>query len=404
MPKDADKITDKLVKELPPPSTGNRIAYDSDLHGFGVRVTAAGAKAFVLNYRAAGRERRYTIGRYPTWSVEKARKTARELKQRVDRGEDPMGEKHDERSAPTVGTLIDRFIDEHISRKRPSTRRQYIAMLDGLVRPELGKTKVADVKHADIKALHRKVSKRAPYVANRMAAVLSKMFADAMKVEWCTNNPVKGLERNDEERRERFLSPAEIGSLSTALAGLSDQRSANAIRFLMLTGARSGEVLAAEWGQFDLDAGVWLKPSSHTKQKKSHRVPLSAPALQLLVEMRSKAADPARYLFPGAKKDTCLTTIKKSWATATRAAGLTDVRIHDLRHTYASILASAGMSLPIIGALLGHTQAATTARYSHLLDDPLRAATERVGAIVGAAGRKGADIVPLHRAGRGGDD
>lgn len=414
------KITDALAKSLPLPATGNRIHYDSEIAGFGIRVTAGGTKAFVLNYRAKGRERRYTIGTFSkpskdskdgkaskdskVWSVEAARKRAIELRRLVDAEKDPMAEKHAERGAPTVGILIDQFTDGHIARKRPSTRRQYTGILENLVRPKLGKTKVADVTHADIEKLHHKVSDRAPYVANRMAAVLSKMFAFAIKRRWCADNPVKGLERNDEERRERFLSSAEIGSLSTALAELNDQRSANAIRLLLLTGARSGEVLAADWSQFDLEAGVWVKPSSHTKQKKSHRVPLSAPALQLLVEMRAKAADPAHYLFPGDKKGTCLTTIKKSWATATRAAGLTDIRVHDLRHTYASILASGGSSLPIIGRLLGHTQAQTTARYAHLLDDPLRAATERVGAIVGAAGRKGADVVPLQRIGRGRDD
>lgn len=409
------KITDAFVKALEPPASGNRVYYDSVIGGFGIRVTAAGAKAFVLNYRAAGRERRYTIGTYgkDKWSVELARKRAAELKRQVDKGEDPMGAKHADRAAKTVGDLIDRFKDEHLPRKRATTRRQYESILERLVRPELGSTKVAAVIHDDIARLHRKVSKTAPYQANRMGAVLSKAFSYAVKLQWRADNPVKGLERNDEERRERFLSPAEIGHLSTALASLNDQRSADAIRLLLLTGARKGEVLAAEWDQFDLETGVWTKPSSHTKQKRVHRVPISAPALQLLVNLRAKAdaaADTAReeglsvpvssrFLFPGDVKGSPLSTIKKSWATAAAAAGLNDVRLHDLRHTYASILASAGLSLPIIGALLGHTQTQTTARYAHLLDDPLRAATERVGAIVGAAGSKGADVVPLQRAG-----
>jgi integrase len=258
------------------------------------------------------------------------------------------------------------------------------------------------------------MSKTAPYQANRMAAVVSKMFAYSMKLKQRTDNPVKGLERNDEERRERFLSPAEIGRLTDALANLADQRSADAIRLLILTGARKGEVLSADWNQFDLEAGVWTKPSAHTKQKKIHRVPLSAPALQLLTNLRDKAEEEAnkarevgmpapassRFVFPGDSKNSPLTDIKKSWAAAAAAAGLKDVRIHDLRHTFASILVSAGQSLPLIGGLLGHTQPATTARYAHLYDDPLRAATERVGVIVGAAGRKGADVVPLQKGGR----
>ncbi|MSP75556.1 MAG: DUF4102 domain-containing protein [Rhodospirillaceae bacterium] len=409
------KITDALAKTLVPPSSGNRVHYDSEIGGFGIRVTAAGTKAFVLNYRADGRERRYTIGKYGrVWSVEAARKRAGDLRRLVDKGEDPLGTKHAKRAAPTVGDLIDQFKSVHLPRKRPNTVKQYEAILEQRVRPALGRMKLVDVKHADIDKLHRTMSKSAPYQANRMAAVVSKMFAYAMKLQWRTDNPVKGLERNHEERRERFLSPVEIGRLTDALANLADQRSADAIRFLVLTGARKGEVLAADWIQFDLETGVWVKPSSHTKQKRIHRVPLSAPALALLVNLRAKAdaaADRAReegmsaptssrYLFPGDVKGSPLSTIKKSWVTATAAAGLKDVRLHDLRHTYASILASAGLSLPIIGALLGHTQAQTTMRYSHLLDDPLRAATERVGAIVGAAGRKGADIVPLKAGGR----
>ncbi len=162
----------------------------------------------------------------------------------------------------------------------------------------------------------------------------------------------------------------------------------------MLTGARRGEVLSATWDQFDLEAGVWTKPSAHTKQKSEHRVPLSAPAMQLLSDMKATAAGDC--LFPGKSADQPLTEIKHFWAAICRKADIKDCRIHDLRHTYASILASAGLSLPVIGALLGHTQPNTTARYSHLFDDPLRQATERVGAVVTAAGNgKTAEVVKL---------
>jgi integrase len=177
----------------------------------------------------------------------------------------------------------------------------------------------------------------------------------------------------------------------------------------MLTSARRGEVLGARWEMFDLEAGVWVKPSAHTKQRKQHRVPLSAPALQLLRAMRADATGP--YLFPG-REGRPLTDVKRSWLAVCRRAGLAEratkrprpgggsarageavatvwrptARLHDLRHTYASILASQGLSLPIIGALLGHTQPQTTARYAHLLDDPLREATERVGPVVAGNG------------------
>ena len=160
----------------------------------------------------------------------------------------------------------------------------------------------------------------------------------------------------------------------------TNQVSANAIRFLLLTGARRGEVLQAEWGQFDLSSGVWTKPSAHTKQKREHRVPLSEAAIELLEKIRRETN--GQFVFPGRKPGAALAELKRSWQTIRRRANLENVRLHDLRHTYASILASSGMSLPIIGALLGHTQTSTTERYSHLQDDPLREATERVANVL----------------------
>jgi integrase len=173
----------------------------------------------------------------------------------------------------------------------------------------------------------------------------------------------------------------------------------------LLTGARRMEVLRATWGQFDLAKGVWLKPAATTKQKKDHRLPLSAPTRQLLTEMRAEAdlederrqrwrLPPLPFLFPG-KEGQSVTDIKHFWTAICRKAGIEGVRLHDLRHTHASILASIGLSLPIIGALLGHTQQSTTHRYAHLMDDPLRAATERLGAIVTGAVKDGGEVVPM---------
>ena len=398
----SERLSDKVVKALLPPASGNKLYYDAEIKGFAVRITAAGARAFVVNYRAAGRERRYTIGSFPDWSTAAARKEAAELKQRIDRGEDPMGERHDERAAPTVGELIDRFAADYLPKKRESTRRDYLAMLENIVRPELGKMKVTDVRHADIDRLHRKVSERAPYRANRVAAVLSKMLSFAVKLEWRDENPVKGLDRNPEERRYRYLTYDELRRLTEALANHSSRDAANAVRLLLLTGARRGEVLSATWDQFDLAVGVWTKPSSHTKQKREHRVPLSAPARQLLADMRADAerrGEASPYLFPARTGEGPVGDIKKSWAALCKAAGINGVRLHDLRHTYASVLASAGQSLPVIGALLGHTQPSTTARYAHLFDDPLRAATERVGAIVSGDVDTSADVLRIRNGG-----
>jgi integrase len=272
-------------------------------------------------------------------------------------------------------------------------------MWEKIVLPRLGQTRVRDVTHQQIDALHAEVGRTRPVRANRVVEVLRKAFNLAIRWGWRTDNPASGVHRNQEERRARYLTAAEIARLSEALAAHPERVSANAIKLLMLTGARRGEVLTARWEMFDLVAGVWVKPSAHTKQRKEHRVPLSAPALQLLRDMRTAGAD--TYVFPG-RHGGPLTDVKRTWQSVTAGAGIRDCRLHDLRHTYASLLASAGLSLPIIGALLGHTQTQTTARYSHLQDDPLRAATEHVGSVINAYinGTEAAGTVQLNETGK----
>ncbi len=387
MPRRAtQRLTDKLVKSLPPPPKGATITYDADVAGFGARITAGGARALVLNYMCAGRERRMTIGAFPTWSTTAGREQARALRRMIDSGVDPMDEREAQdasavagRMAPTMLDLFNRYDAEHLPRKSPHAAADDRSMWRKIVLPRIGAMKVAAVVHADIDALHAEISKTRPTRANRVIEVVRKAFSMAIRWGWRADNPASGVNRNQEHKRARYLSAAELIRLSEALATHPERVSANAIRLLMLTGARRNEVLAARWDMFDLDAGVWVKPSAHTKQRKEHRVPLSIPARQLLLDIRASSASP--YVFPG-RGDGPLTDIKRTWSAVCAASEVRDCRLHDLRHTYASILASAGLSLPIIGALLGHTQTQTTARYAHLLDDPLRAATERVGAVV----------------------
>ncbi len=384
----SQRITDELVKNLTPPPKGNRIVYDGKIAGFGIRITVAGVKSFVLNYRIGGRERRLTIGPYgqDQWTVAAARKRAGELRRMIANGADPLAERIEARTAPTVADLCQRFQDEHFPKTRPSTQLQYRQIIDNDILPALRHMKVAQVTFTDIDALHRKITKRgAPYRANRAMAVVSKMFSLAVKWGWRSDNPANGIERNQELKRHRYLSPEELGRLTEALSQHKDEQAANIIRMLLLTGARSGEVRAARWEQFDLETGVWTKPGAATKQKTEHRVPLSAPARQLLGELHEAAKEGAEFVFPGRGNLGHRTDIKDNWAALCKTAEITGARIHDLRHSYASILASAGLSLPIIGALLGHSEPATTQRYAHLFDDPLRAATERVGAIVTGA-------------------
>jgi integrase len=258
------------------------------------------------------------------------------------------------------------------------------------VLPELGHFKVAEITPAHIDKLHRGM-KPTPYQANRVLALLSKMFTLAMtRWHYRTDNPCKGVERYHEEKRKRYLSPEELGRLVAVLAAHDCQQSANAIRLCLLTGARSGEVLSATWSQFNLAVGQWTKPSAHTKQKAEHIVQLSGHAVALLASMKPGA--PSDHLFPAPHAHgVAQANLKRFWSTVRKRAAIPDARIHDLRHSFASYLASSGASLIVIGKMLGHTQPITTARYAHVHDETQRQAAETVSAVIQAAG----NVVPF---------
>ena len=389
--------------ELEAPATGNKLYYDNGHKnaeaGFACRVTAAGHRAFVLNYRVKGRERRYKIGDYPGLSVVAARKAAGQLKQEIREGKDPLAKKQADRTAPTVADLCERYKERHLPKKRESSQKDDLSMIERDILPKLGGLKVSEVTYDDIDKLHTKITKKrgAPYRANRVVSLLSKMFNLAIK-QWHMRdgrNPCEGIERNSEAKRKRYLKPDELARLVSALDGFADTQAANMVRLLLLTGARFGEVAGARWDQFDLEVGKWTKPASTTKQNTEHEVPLSPEAVQLLQELWDQADDTTVYVFPGRDDVGHRVDLKKPWPAILKAAGISGLRVHDLRHSYASFLVSAGESLPVIGALLGHSQPGTTQRYAHLHNDPLRKATGHVGVLVRGAGKTGAKVVKL---------
>jgi integrase len=390
------RLTNRVVAKLPVPAQGNRLFYDDTVKGFACRVTDAGGRAFVINYfrKADGRERRFTIGAFPDWSVAAAREEAKRLKREIDGGADPVGAYRESRAAPTIADLAARFVQDYVPRKRPSTQRGYRQQIATHILPALGRAKVAAVTHADVDGFHHRLSARTPIHANRTLAVLSRMLSLSIRWGWRVDNPCRGVDRNQEQKRTRYLSAAELKRLSAALIELEDQGAANAVRLLLLTGARRGELLAARWSDTDLKTGVWTKPAATTKQAALHRVPLSEAACQVLTEMQGQAA--SEWIFP-ARRGGHRTHIDEAWDKLRKAAGIPDARLHDLRHTFATCLASAGLSLPTIGALLGHSTAQTTLRYSHLMDDPLRAATERASALI--RGEPGTVVIPLNKGG-----
>lgn len=375
------KLTSALVEKLNP-ADSDFVLWDETLPGFGVRVKPSGVRSYIVQYRnrVTGETRRKTLGQHgPLLTFHKARERARIILGKALEGQDPIATARAARQAPTMKDLADDYLEHHaVPKKRKRSVKTDQSMLDRIILPRLGNKKVEAVGRRDIQALHVSM-KDTPYQANRVLALLSKMFSLAVQWGWRSDNPVKGIERYQEERRERWLSDDELRRLMHALADHSNERAANAVRLQLLTGARIGEVLSARWSDIDFERGVWIKPSHHTKQKRTEHLPLSAPARVLLDEMRKNAGDNAQHLFPGDDPNDHLQEIKRFWQRLRKQIGLEDYRLHDNRHTHASHLVSSGLSLEIVGKLLGHTNPLTTQRYAHLADDPLRAAADRFG-------------------------
>ena len=278
------------------------------------------------------------------------------------------------RAAPSLADLANGYLERHARpNKRPKSVRGDEAMLEQHILPALGSQRVNAIDRRANEMLHLSFEDR-PYQGNRVLALLSKMFNLASAWGWRSDNPVKGVPKFHEQRRERWLSDTELASLAAAIDAHRNQRAADAVRLQLLTGARIGEVLLSKKADFDLARGVWTKPSHQTKQKRTEHLPLSAQAIALVSSIRERSDPKSEYLIQGEKAGRPLTNLKRFWREVLGQAGIENYRLHDNRHTYASHLVSSGMSLEVVGRLLGHTNASTTQRYAHLADNPLREA------------------------------
>jgi integrase len=417
------KLTKEIVESEPAPNKGTKLIYDDQVKGFCLRVFAPtdrhprGARSFALNYILNGNERRYTIGRYPDWSVVAAREEARELRKRVDRGEDITAEKRERAEAATVKDLADRY-REHLAGKPIKTQKDCGRHIDNYIlpfkpttrSPKMGDRLVTDIHSGDIEALHKAITKGGqPVLANRVLATLSAMFTIAVRPQagedkpWRPpglGNPCKGIARNHESGRERFFSEAEVAAISDALNEYSNLErqnhlstktariSANMIRFVMLTGCRPGEAKVARWEEVDKEPGFWIKPSAHTKQRRTHKLALSPPAIELLERMRADRGE-SEWIFPGQVPGQPLVQYQHCWDFVRERAGVAADRAYDLRHSFASFGAAGGLSLQVIGKLLGHTQVRTTQRYAHLADQAMAEAAAKIGNVIHNAGNGG---------------
>jgi integrase len=399
-------LTNRSVEELRP---GERM-WDDKVAGLCARCQGR-AKVFGLQVRVRGTQRWITIGRWGVLTPDQARQKARVLLGRLASGEDVVGQRQRFKTLPSVDELADEFIAQHVLPKlKVRTASEYVRLLKSCIkspgpamaprdargrpsrkrpqRPRLGSLRADAVIAADVLRFHNALADM-PYEANRALAVLSKLmsFAEQQGVRPRGSNPCRGIAKFKEHRRERFLSEREFGKLADAMQVLEESGRVSgfalaAIRLLILTGARREEVRTLRWSYIDEERGLAFLPDSKTGRK---TLQLSVTALELLARLPRLQHNP--YVFPGRGSESGdeassrpIRSLQMAWEQLRVLAGFPDLRIHDLRHSYASLLAANGTPLLVVGKLLGHRHTATTERYAHLSDDPVRLANERVGA------------------------
>lgn len=403
------------------PEAADWFLWDTELKGFGLKVSKGGRKSYVCQYRTAGGrsgdDRRLTIGQHGSpWTVEMARSMAKQILGRAANGEDPALEKQDLKKRLSVAELCDQYLLHGCGTKKASTLATDKGRIERHIKPLLGRNKVQDVTRADVKKFlqdiaqgksaadvrtgkrGRAIVKGGQGTATRTVGLLGGIFAYAVDCGMIEMNPIVGVKRFADKKGNRYLSQQELMALGEALRNAESENenpSALAIlKLLVFTGARKGEIETLKWSEVDF-ASCYLKlADSKTGQK---AIPLNAGAMQVLGDQERLFGN--EHVFPAHRGGRYYQGTPKVWSRIRSSAKLDDVRLHDLRHSFASIAVSGGASLPIIGALLGHAHSATTQRYAHLSDDPLRAASDAVGNKIAASlsGTEVQTVVPFTR-------
>jgi len=409
------KITKRIV-DAAKPGARDGFIWDTETKGFGLKVTPAGNRIYLFQYRVPGKKapERVTIGRHgDPWTAEQARTEAEKYRGGVKHGIFPAATKNAEKAEKTVAELCDLYLVDGCETKKPSTIATDKGRIERHIKPLLGRRRVKDIGQGDVRRFLKDVAAGKTSIdektgkhgrarvtggkgtASRTVGLLGGIFSFAVSEGMRADNPVRGVKRYADKKGERHLSPDEMATLGEALSGAEaegDNATAIAtIRLLILTGCRKAEILTLQWDYIDFERAFLRLPDSKTGEK---IVPLGAPALELLASLPRINGNP--YVMPGEKEGQHLVGIPKVWERIRKRAKLDGVRLHDLRHSFASVGASAGMGLPIIGKLLGHRDPKTTARYAHIADDPAKAAVDRIaGTIAAALDGKGGKIVSL---------
>lgn len=382
------RLSKRTVEGLTPAET-DYLVFDDAVTGFAIRVFPSGRKTFLVQYRSGGRTRRVKIGSFGGVTVDEARIEARKITGSVARKENPAETIAIERRAPTMAAVCERFMTDHVAVKcKASTAVEYRRSVELFIKPAFGTHKVQDITRTDIANLHHKMRDK-PYQANRTLGVLSKIFTlcEIWGLRRDGSNPCRHVPRYPEKKKERFLSELELSRLGAILDdaerdGSESRAAINAIRLLILTGCRLKEIQTLQWS---FVKGPYIElPDSKTGARK---IPVSQTTQAVLDRIERLPDNP--YVITGIVEGQHLTDLQHPWRRIRARAGLDDVRIHDLRHTYASNAVAQGLPIQMVGKLLGHSQIQTTMRYAHLADDPIREAAAMVsGSLFGAMGKR----------------
>lgn len=374
------RLTESMVKSEPVPRSGSSWLWDTDVKGFGLRVRSSGARSFVLRYGGGRREskRRLALGQYGEITLDQARKLAIRMWGAIHEGRDPAIERQRERGVPTLTVFAEQYMRDHAEKhKRPASIRGDRVLLDRHLLPLLGSRPLDKVTRGDMARLQRRLRDK-PTMCNRALALLSHMYT--MAYRWAVLeeavNPARGIERRPERKRQRYLSPAELARVGAALASVkASPQALAAIRVMLLTGARPGEVRGLLWDNLDLAGGT---ARLVTRKRGSLSLVLPPSAVAVLRSLPHVKDNP--YVFASRLHGKHLTEsgVWQVWRKVLAAAGITDkdAVLYITRHTFGAVLTGRGEGLPITGGILGHTQPSTTQRYAHVADDPMRVAAD----------------------------
>lgn len=354
------------------------IIWDTETTGFAIRLYPSGKKSFMIGYRIRGKWRMMTIGQHGILSTAQARKLAREKLYMVVQGIDPLKVKHEKDVAgSTMQELCGIYLAKH-SRIHKKTWPEDERRIQQSILPAIGKRPVIGIVRQDIIKIHESVGERGHYEANRVLALVSSVFEFGRKHGFVTDNhpnPARGIQKYKETKRDRWVTPDELPALAVAIDRLDNIYIKAALWMYLLTGCRKNELLSLKWKDVDLNRREIRL--AETKAGRTHYIHLSDPAIKVLENLPRQKDNP--YVFCGRIHGQRLKEIGKAWQRVRKEAGLEDVRLHDLRRTVGSWLATSGHSLQVIGKVLNHSNPSTTQIYSHLSEDPIRRAMDEHG-------------------------